>query len=120
MKKENVMPEPSIPVRLLIEQVESSVACLEWMAGQVAQDCREGRIGWLYSDDDLWARQSQADVVHRAFDSALATAGDDLLPTSEALRNMCEAAKARIQALRDELRTSYLLSGPFAPKREAA
>lgn len=114
------MPELTIPVRLLVEQVEFAVAFTERMARRAAQECRENKVRWMSADDEMWSRQREVDTVSSVVDMALSVGGGDLIPVRDALRETCEAAKARLQALRDELRTQCLFNGPFAPKREAA
>lgn len=108
------MPETTIPVRLLIEQVELSIATAEKKANTAAALCQQNKIDWLNADDEMWARQSEIDTVHSTISLALIAAG--LTATATELAALRTAAKERIASTRLELRTNCLLNGPLAPK----
>lgn len=108
------MSEPTIPVRLLIEQVALSIATAEKMANASADLCRENMIDWLAADDEMWARQSEIDTVHSTISLVLIAAG--LTEAAAELAALRTAAKERISSVRLELRTNCLLNGPLAPQ----
>lgn len=110
------MSEPTIPVRLLIEQFTASIALAENMANMSADLCRKNKIDWLDADNEMWSRQSEIDTVHSTIFLALVTAG--LTDAAKELNTLRSAAKERIATVRLELRTNCLLNGPFAPKSQ--
>lgn len=110
------MSEPTIPVRLLIEQVALSIATAEKMANASAALCRNNKIDWLAADDEMWARQSEIDTVHSTISLALIAAG--LTEAATELSALRTAAKERIASTRLELRTNCLLNGPAAPRSQ--
>lgn len=109
------MAELVLPVRLLTEQVEFSVRFAEMMANDAVRSYRENRIDWITVDEALWERQCEIDKVAIVVDLALTEAGrEEWLAARDALRDLREAAKARIQVLRDDLRANCSLFNALA------
>lgn len=101
-----------IPNEAILLVADSCIARLSSVAEMTANSLRNNRIDWVFANGRIFENSMTLQFMRTVLDDVLSCSTEDLTGERTELRQRCEAAIAKLDALNKELTATCFLNGP--------